>query len=550
MCCPPPSEPVSNVSITVSSSDLVEFNSSVTLSCSADGINLTTFLWFNGTSEVTLSDRVHLTDGGATLTIATVWRYDHGPFTCKVSDPFSSSTSAPAEVSISYGPDDVILRSSPLLDYYEEGSDVSLSCSADSRPAAHFKWLFNGELLSFTGAQIQVKNMQTIHSGDYSCQAFNSKTLKYTTSQPVRISVLNSAVPPEGLSAGAIAGITVALLVVVVGAAVGGFQMYKHQNSRKFRNNSQNEHHVYENTSNTHNSNNDEETVYENDFNPYNRNLLTRKSSNLKSKRGEVLLCSTELSYVNKSTSSMLRHYGAHGNEELADPPVSASVDEGVVNMIIKDCQPLTMAENEGFRELMKLIATLICCTKQEEPVSNVSITVSSSDLVEFNSSVTLSCSADGINLTTFLWFNGTSEVTLSDRVHLTDGGATLTIATVWRYDHGPFTCKVSDPFSSSTSAPAEVSISYGPDDVILRSSPLLDYYEEGSDVSLSCSADSRPAAHFKWLFNGELLSFTGAQIQVKNMQTIHSGDYSCQAFNSKTLKYTTSQPEDVNNNP
>ncbi|XP_055006462.1 carcinoembryonic antigen-related cell adhesion molecule 8-like [Boleophthalmus pectinirostris] len=177
------------------------------------------------------------------------------------------------------------------------------------------------------------------------------------------------------------------------------------------------------------------------------------------------------------------------------------------------------------------------------EPVSNVRVTVSSSDLVEFNSSVTLSCSADGINLTTFLWFNGTSEVTLSDRVHLTDGGATLTIATVWRYDQGPFTCKVSDPFSSSTSAPAEVSISYGPDDVILRSSPLLDYYEEGSDLSLSCSADSRPAAHFKWLFNSKLLSFTGAQIQVKNMQTNQSGDYSCQAFNSKTLKYTTSQP-------
>ncbi|XP_055021284.1 carcinoembryonic antigen-related cell adhesion molecule 5-like [Boleophthalmus pectinirostris] len=194
-------EPVSNVRVTVSSSDLVEFNSSVTLSCSADGINLTTFLWFNGTSEVTLSDRVHLTDGGATLTIATVWRYDQGPFTCKVSNPFSSSTSAPAEVSISYGPDDVILRSSPLLDYYEEGSTVSLSCSADSRPAAHFKWLFNGELLSFTEAQIQVKNMQMNQSGDYSCQAFNTKTLRDATSQPVRISVLkritNTSVLPS-----------------------------------------------------------------------------------------------------------------------------------------------------------------------------------------------------------------------------------------------------------------------------------------------------------------------------------------------------------------
>ncbi|XP_055019833.1 carcinoembryonic antigen-related cell adhesion molecule 1-like [Boleophthalmus pectinirostris] len=183
-------EPVSNVRVTVSSSDLVEFNSSVTLSCSADGTSLTTFLWLNGSTEVTASDRVHLTDGGATLTIDTVWRYDQGPFTCEVSNPVSSSTSVPAELSINYGPDDVILRTSPSLDHYEEGSDVSLSCSADSRPAAQFKWLLNGELLSFTGAQIQLKNIQMSQSGNYSCEAFNSKTLRYTTSQPVRISVL------------------------------------------------------------------------------------------------------------------------------------------------------------------------------------------------------------------------------------------------------------------------------------------------------------------------------------------------------------------------
>ncbi|XP_055019441.1 carcinoembryonic antigen-related cell adhesion molecule 5-like [Boleophthalmus pectinirostris] len=185
-------EPVSNVRVTVSSSDLVEFNSSLTLSCSADGTNLTTFLWLNGSTEVTASDRVHLTDGGATLTIDTVWRYDQGPFTCNVSNPVSSSTSVPTELSINYGPDDVSLRTSSSLDHYEEGSDVSLFCSADSRPAAQFKWFLNGELLSFTGAQLQLKNIQMSQSGNYSCQAFNSKTLRYTTSQPVRISVLKA----------------------------------------------------------------------------------------------------------------------------------------------------------------------------------------------------------------------------------------------------------------------------------------------------------------------------------------------------------------------
>nr|XP_046250116.1 zinc finger BED domain-containing protein 4-like isoform X1 [Scatophagus argus] len=76
-------------------------------------------------------------------------------------------------------------------------------------------------------------------------------------------------------------------------------------------------------------------------------------------------LCSTELSYINKSTSSMLRHHRArHGNEESADTPAVSTpvpnkqaLDEAVVNMIIKDCQPFTLVENEGFRALMQLVA-------------------------------------------------------------------------------------------------------------------------------------------------------------------------------------------------
>ncbi|XP_055083578.1 carcinoembryonic antigen-related cell adhesion molecule 1-like isoform X3 [Periophthalmus magnuspinnatus] len=437
-------EPVSNVRVTVSSSDLVEFNSSVTLSCSAAGASLTTFLWLNGSIEVTASDRGHLTDGGATLTITTVGRYDQGPFTCKVSNLVSSNISDPVQLSINYGPDGAILSISPLLDYYEEGSDVSLSCSADSRPAAQFKWLLNGELLSFTGAQIQMINIQTSQSGNYSCQAFNSKTLRYKTSQPASISVLrritnihvesssnepiegtsvnitcdasgpiftrkwlineqelnpsenivfydqkrvlsftvlkrkdsgkyvceisnpistqttvytlsviygpenvqisgpkeiqvdktvkltcfSDSVPAanytwikngtvltqsseyiksmagssdsgqyicrasneitkktseaahtvfvsaqESLSAGAIAGITVALLVVVAGAAAGGFHVYKHQKDRRLSKNSLKEQHVYENPSTAHNFNTDEENVYENDLNAYDRHL-------------------------------------------------------------------------------------------------------------------------------------------------------------------------------------------------------------------------------------------------------------------------------------
>ncbi|KAK9514047.1 hypothetical protein VZT92_027537 [Zoarces viviparus] len=177
---------VSDVMTIASSTDLVE-DSSVRLSCSSSGSSLS-FLWFNRSSEVTAGDRVQLTDGGANVTI-NVTRYDQGPFRCNVSNPVSSATSGPIYLFISYGPDNIILTISPSQEYYEEGSSITLTCSADSRPDAQYTWLLNGDPVPDTGPELRLMNIQESKSGKYSCQAFNNKTLKNETSQPSVVSV-------------------------------------------------------------------------------------------------------------------------------------------------------------------------------------------------------------------------------------------------------------------------------------------------------------------------------------------------------------------------
>ncbi|KAM9322088.1 uncharacterized protein KZ484_020324 isoform 2-T2 [Pholidichthys leucotaenia] len=58
----------------------------------------------------------------------------------------------------------------------------------------------------------------------------------------------------------------------------------------------------------------------------------------------------------------MLRHYRArHENEVLDTPRIDAAsrkqmLDEALLNFMVKDCQPLSIVESEGFRELVQAL--------------------------------------------------------------------------------------------------------------------------------------------------------------------------------------------------
>nr|XP_061108032.1 carcinoembryonic antigen-related cell adhesion molecule 1-like [Conger conger] len=179
-------ERVSNVTVRVNTTDLVEFNDTVQLECSALGSSLF-YRWHNGSSDITASERVHLSADSRILTIR-VLRTDRGPLYCTVSNAISNGTSQPVLLNISFGPDDVKVTVDPPKVVHPTGSNLTLSCSAQSSPPAEFTWAFNGT--NTEGQKLNLENIQESQSGGYTCWAHNNITLRSQPSDPIQISVI------------------------------------------------------------------------------------------------------------------------------------------------------------------------------------------------------------------------------------------------------------------------------------------------------------------------------------------------------------------------
>ncbi|XP_028281753.1 carcinoembryonic antigen-related cell adhesion molecule 1-like isoform X2 [Parambassis ranga] len=229
---------VSNVTLTSNSTDLVEFSSSVRLSCSSSGSSLS-FWWMNSSSEVAHIDRVQITDGGATLTIVNVTRYDQGPFRCHVFNPVSNGTSDPVNLSISYGPENVRIKGPNEIIFKHI---LKLSCSADSTPAPSYTWILNDQEIPYNTSEFIKEEADYSDSGDYTCRAQNDITERSSSSAVHHVAVTD-------LSDGAIAGIVIACLIVAFAGVAGGYVFFKKNIKAKPHSGNTEQENMYENIS-------------------------------------------------------------------------------------------------------------------------------------------------------------------------------------------------------------------------------------------------------------------------------------------------------------
>uniref|UniRef100_A0A2K6DY63 Ig-like domain-containing protein n=1 Tax=Macaca nemestrina TaxID=9545 RepID=A0A2K6DY63_MACNE len=198
--------------ITINNSNPVEDKDAVTFTCESEAQD-TTYLWWVNNQSLPVSSRLQLSNGNKTLTLLSVLRNDTGPYECEIQNPVSANRSDPVTLNVTYGPDTPTI--SPSDTYYRPGANLSLSCSAASNPPAQYSWLINGTFQQST-QELFIPNITVNNSGSYTCHANNSVTGRNRTTVKMIIVSDNNPAQENSLPAGAIAGIVIGVLALVV----------------------------------------------------------------------------------------------------------------------------------------------------------------------------------------------------------------------------------------------------------------------------------------------------------------------------------------------
>nr|XP_029497698.1 carcinoembryonic antigen-related cell adhesion molecule 5-like [Oncorhynchus nerka] len=503
-------EPISNVTLSANATDLVELNDTVIFTCSVSSGTSLSYRWMNGSSEVAASDQVRLGVGNSALSIVSVTRYDEGPFRCEVINGINNGTSQPIGLNVRYGPSNLTMMVVPEMTIghtaYKTGSDITLSCSAQSKPTESYKWRFNGVFLNEQSPQLSLQNTRENQTGSYTCLAHNNVTLRYATMttmikivEPISAVSLNRDGKPPILDQSFTLRCEVTGPVDYIHWLING-QIISLNNRTFFS---------------TGNKTMVINPIQFSDSGEYLCEAFNAVSNKTSMTYTLVVNFGPENPDVTSPDIAMTGHIVTFNCSASSQPPSQFSwflngspVETGSVY----ETDPLTLAK----------------------PVTMAMVKVMGAQPIADNM-FTLTCETTG-TIYSIHWMKNSWPLYADNRTDFSMNNNTLTFNSVQDSDNGDYQCSAYNPLSNMTSSNYRLIVNYGPEAPVITG-PALG--ETGHIVTFNCSASSQPPSQFSWFFNGSQV-VTGLVYETGPLTLASHGEYTCVAFNNVTGRNRT----------
>ncbi|KAK5861854.1 hypothetical protein PBY51_017298 [Eleginops maclovinus] len=525
--------PISNVTLTASATNLVEFNDTAVLKCSVLNGTSLSYVWMKGSSEVAAGAGVQLSNGGATLTIVKVTRYDEGSYRCNVSNGVSNALSPPVHLNINYGPSNTTMTVMPMRSTYRTGSNITLSCSAESSPPAIVQWMFNGVNLNHLGPQLQLVMVAENNSGIYQCTLHNTITSRFTSqSDTIKIMAPIADVVVNHTGAPAILHEQYTLHCEVTGY-VDNIQWSR--NGQPI---------TADNT-----------TVID----MTNRTLLL-KPVQLSDNGDYRCQASNPVSNMTSNAYTVKVNYGP------MTPVIAAPSMALTGRMVTFNCSsdsyppsqiswyfngslqattsvfvigPLTFNMSGQYTCVAYNIITRKNSTADNmltllAPVTMASIKIVGAQPI-MNQTFTLTCETAG-SVESVGWMYNWSKLHADSTKHFSMDNTTLTFDPVTNADNGDYNCVANNTLSSYVGPIFSLDVFYGPHKPTIMGPS---YAGAEDNAPFSCYASSNPPSSYTWFFNDSVVSNTSKYVSPPLTEDM-SGNYTCMAYNNITGKHST----------
>ncbi|XP_071359877.1 B-cell receptor CD22-like [Trachinotus anak] len=162
------------LSVSVSPSGEIVEGSSVTLTCSSDANPAAKYTWYKENQTLPQGPE-------GVYHFSSISSEDRGIYRCKSENQHGHLDSKDVFIDVQYPPKPPSVSVSPSGEIVE-GSSVTLTCSSDANPAANYTWYKENEDSPKASGQIfTITNITTEHSGNYYCEAQNTRGRRNST---------------------------------------------------------------------------------------------------------------------------------------------------------------------------------------------------------------------------------------------------------------------------------------------------------------------------------------------------------------------------------